>query len=137
MKELPTKKRKDVEVHFMFFFSVSYMFRENKNQLSWIRSYYPYFGGHMQTRDNVKIGLKHAKKFWLWNILLVRSEDTCIHNRLRWHISITLVLSMSKKVVSRTKRIGQGVSSAYKKSSPFYVLTFCLCFCLLKQKQTL
>ena len=59
--------------------------------------------------------------FRFWNILFFRSGNTYIHNRLRWHISITLVLSVSKKVVSRTKRIGQGVSSAYKKILSFFI----------------
>ena len=64
----------------------------------------------------------------------MRSEDTFIHNRLRWHISITLVLSVSKKVVSRTKRIGQGVSSAYKKSSPFLFFNILFLFLFAKTK---
>ena len=59
---------------------------------------------------------------WFWNILLVRSENTYIHNRLRWHISITLVLSISKKdCLTDQKDRTRG------KCCPCKVLSFIMC----------
>ena len=61
-----------------------------------------------------------------------------MHKGLRWHNSITLVLSMSKKVVSRTKRIGQGVRSAYKKILSFicFNILFVVLFAKTKNKHS-